>query len=515
MNYLPADELRRLCKDEKSFRELSGMIQSLVAFSGAGAGKEYWASYMEHCSDLVLEVDASGKVTAVHSTGKSNGKQQFMGRNLKFFLPVSLAKKFPEAIATAFRTQAPEKLFLDSETDTPFLVISPVSSTQGMHSALAVFPAAKFKSGIKKRLNESERKYRYLFEHANDSILITDPETHVILDANVVAAKELGYTTSKLIGMTVEEITAPENAQDLPEIRNRISSNRHSIFEAVHLSSKGERIPVEVSSSQIRYENKPAFLSFVRNISDRKRAEELLARKGDELNAFLYRSSHDLRGPIATIRGLLVVSEIEVTDPAARYYFDLLKLAASRLDTNLSDLIQISTISKTQLKISPVDVNELVTEVLHDLSGYYDLNAFRFDLKISIRKPTVNDRNMMRNILHQLLSNAMKYSAGLKREPVIGVQVKPDGSGMEIVVSDNGTGIPEDARERIFDMFFRANSQAPGNGLGLTILKSSVSKLGGEIALESKVGEGTTFSIKLPSMNGKSGVQKKKVKNPA
>ena len=148
MQFFPTDDLRSLCKDEKSFRALSEMVQSYLALSGAGVGKEYWASYLAHCSDLVLEVDLAGKVIAVHSTGKSNGKKQFIGRNLMHLLPSSLAKKFPAAIEKAFKEQQPERLFLDSETDTAFLVLSPVSSPSGMNSALAIFPASKFKSGI-------------------------------------------------------------------------------------------------------------------------------------------------------------------------------------------------------------------------------------------------------------------------------------------------------------------------------------------------------------------------------
>ena len=515
MQFFPTDDLRSLCKDEKSFRALSEMVQSYLALSGAGVGKEYWASYLAHCSDLVLEVDLAGKVIAVHSTGKSNGKKQFIGRNLMHLLPSSLAKKFPAAIEKAFKEQQPERLFLDSETDTAFLVLSPVSSPSGMNSALAIFPASKFKSGIKRRLNESERKYRYLFEKANDSILITDPETHIIIDANALAAKSLGYRITELLGMKIEDITAPENESALNGIRAKLFSRGNSIFEAVHMSSSGKRIPVEVSSSQIRYEGKPAYLNFVRDISDRKRAEALLARKGEELNVFLYRASHDLKGPIATIRGLLLVAGLEVTDPAARYYFDLLQTAAGRLDTNLTDIIQISTINRVQLKPSVLDMNELLTEVIHDLAPHFNLDSFRLDLKIGNKHRPTSDRKMVRNILLQLLSNAMKYSSGLDREPAIGVQIKPDEKGIEIIVSDNGAGIPEETREQIFDMFFRGDTQIPGNGLGLTILRNSVQKLGGEIGLDSKVGVGTTFKINLPSIHAGVEANKKQIKNSA
>ena len=513
MQFLPPDELRRLCKDEKSFRELNEMVLSFLAISGAGEGKEYWAAYLEHCSDLVLEINETGKVIAVPSTGKSTGKKQFVGRNLKLLVPISLAEKLQSAVQKVFENQEPEKLFLGKETETPFLILSPVVSAGKINSVLAIFPVAKFKSGIKRRLNESERKYRYLFEHANDSILITDPETHIIIDANSVAAKELGYSIQELLGMKIEAITAPEYEADLPAIRENLFSKGYSIFEAVHMDKTGKRIPVEVSSRKISYDGIPAYLNFVRNISDRKKAEDLLVRKGHELDAFLYRSSHDLKGPIATIRGLLLVAGMEVTDPDARYYFDLLQKAATKLDTNLVDLIQITTIKHIQPSISKIDLNELVAEVMHKLSADFDINAYHLELHISKNLKHESDRSMLRNILLQLLSNAMKYSFGMDRDPSIVIRIGATKNGIEISVTDNGIGIPLEAREKIFDLFFRANTKISGNGLGLTILRNIVQKLEGEISLESEVAQGTNFRVNLPTLMTKQKTSLRKQKS--
>ena len=132
MNFLPTDEFRRLCKDEKSFRELNEIVQSFVAVSGAGTGKEYWKAYLDHCSDLVLEIDGLGKIIAIHSIGKSTGEKQFIGRGLKMLLPSILAKKLPSAIENAFSSLRAEKMFLGNDNETPFLERPPIQCSRDL-----------------------------------------------------------------------------------------------------------------------------------------------------------------------------------------------------------------------------------------------------------------------------------------------------------------------------------------------------------------------------------------------
>ncbi len=511
MDYLHPDDLRRLSKDEKAFRELNSLLQSWLAIATSGPGKEHWASFLSASHDLVLEIDRDSKVIAVHSTGELTKKKQFLGRKLKFFLPIQFTHAIEEILISVFENEEVRKLFIGDLNRSPYLILSPIRQGGVVESVLAIFPAAKLKLGLKKGISESERKYRYLFEHANDSIIVADPETHMIVEANEMAAKKLGYSVEQLVGMRVEEITADEAQNNLFEIRKNLFTKGHAIFETVHRHKDGTWLPVEVSSRRISLDGKTLFLSFVRDISERKRAEELLVRKGNELNSFVYRTSHDLKGPIATIRGLLMVAENELKDATSLYYLDLLKKAAIRLDNNLTDLIEITTVNRQKLSFTQLDINELVTEVLHELSTQFDLNTFQLSVKIDQSEKLLSDRRLVKSILFHLMSNGMKYSQDFRKDPTLSIRARNENKKVWIEIEDNGPGIPNHAREKIFDMFFRLTSNVQGTGLGLTIVRNTILKLGGAISVQGEEGKGTLFCVHLPNQHPALSTEKENV----
>jgi signal transduction histidine kinase len=150
-----------------------------------------------------------------------------------------------------------------------------------------------------------------------------------------------------------------------------------------------------------------------------------------------------------------------------------------------------------------IDLQTLVKGVFEQYA-YMD-NAGLIDKQIHIKAPVpfYSDRRRLTVILNNLISNAIRYSSPRREHPYIKVSIKINEEKGEFVVEDNGIGIEEKHLPRIFDMFYRATQDQAGSGLGLYIVKETIEKLGGQISLKSKYGEGTTFRFVVPNLLNK------------
>lgn len=216
-----------------------------------------------------------------------------------------------------------------------------------------------------------------------------------------------------------------------------------------------------------------------------------LKKANNELDTFLYRSSHDLRAPITTIQGL--VNAIRRDPNESDRFIDLIENRVSQADKVIRDIIDLRKGQKVGLKLALVNPKDLILSVYEMLSSP-ELAHIEFKVECKI-KTIYTDREKLETILLNLLSNAIKYRDTKKEGPFINVRVFSANKGFLIDVSDNGLGIEEEYLPRIFDMFYRASETSQGSGLGLYLTKEAVLQLGGNISVVSERGEGTTFSI--------------------
>jgi hypothetical protein len=140
----------------------------------------------------------------------------------------------------------------------------------------------------------------------------------------------------------------------------------------------------------------------------------------------------------------------------------------------------------------------LINGCIEASSSLESFDKVTFKREIETDTPYYTEWTLLNAIVQNLIENAVKYCR--EDNPYVHISVRTDYSGVEIKVKDNGSGIPEEYQSRIFEMFYRANQHAPGSGLGLYILKRSVDRLRGTIEVESKVGEGSCFTVKLPTL---------------
>jgi signal transduction histidine kinase len=224
---------------------------------------------------------------------------------------------------------------------------------------------------------------------------------------------------------------------------------------------------------------------------------EKLRKANQELDSFLYSTSHDLRAPIASILGLTYLGKVELGEEKARTYMEMIESRIKKLDLVIYDILSLSRSKKFELKIETIDFDKLLDETIMDVKFNKGAASITLDYERNPGNTFISDANQMKIVLNNLFSNAVKYHNINQPNPYIKVIFKRTNSKVEIAVEDNGQGIPTESVPRIFEMFYRATSEVEGTGLGLYIVKEALNKIKGTIFVASKFGKGSTFTIVL------------------
>lgn len=223
-----------------------------------------------------------------------------------------------------------------------------------------------------------------------------------------------------------------------------------------------------------------------------------LEKTNAELDRFLYSTSHDLRSPLSSIKGLVNIARMETVDEKLQRYFGMMIDRVDKLDFFIKDIIDYSKNARTEVRTEPVDFDVLLQEVTDNLKYIEGAESIQFKNRVTVPHPLNADKNRLSVVLNNLLANAIKYHDPHKEKQWIEVQVSNSNGTLKVRVSDNGMGIDPEHHNKIFDMFYRGTFHSKGSGLGLYIVKETIAKMKGTIALESVPGEGSSFLITLP-----------------
>jgi len=230
------------------------------------------------------------------------------------------------------------------------------------------------------------------------------------------------------------------------------------------------------------------------------KTNKLIKRKNEELDTFVYRVSHDLRGPISSLLGLHTIVKLDVKDTTALTYFDLYKEQITRLNSIILDLIELTRVRGWELKKTNIDFEKMVSECMSSFKYFPTYNKIDFQLEIQKDLQLLSDKSLMNTIIQNLLENAIKYSDTEKEAPYVAVVIQENRitKAISISVRDNGIGIDKEHQKKIFDMFFRVSNKVQGSGLGMYILKNAIDKLDGKIKLTSQPRVGSEFEVLIP-----------------
>jgi signal transduction histidine kinase len=233
-------------------------------------------------------------------------------------------------------------------------------------------------------------------------------------------------------------------------------------------------------------------------IEGRQVIEKKLNQKNEELNTFLYRSSHDLRGPLASIMGLSTIAKNEITDKSATIYFDMIHQSTSKLDHILLDLVQVAQAKQTALLKQEIYLDILLHEVIDSLKFSKDFNKLRIDIKGKGGVVFWSDKSALITIVQNILENAFRYRKKKNDDSFLEIDIDSNEKEIHLNFRDNGIGIPKEMIDKIFEMFFKSNEDANSSGLGLYIVKCAIEKLKGSISVYSDGFSGTEFKVVLP-----------------
>lgn len=223
-----------------------------------------------------------------------------------------------------------------------------------------------------------------------------------------------------------------------------------------------------------------------------------LAKTNKEMDSFFYSTSHDLRAPIASLLGLANLARLELKDAVALHYFEMVENRVQKMDHVIADILQLARSTKADLKMERVDFNRLLQDVITDIKFNSGAKAITLRYQPSPFHTLQSDYAQLRIIVGNLISNAVKYHFLQQDDPFIAVRFSVLANEIVIEIEDNGIGIAKEYHEKIFTMFYRASTQSEGTGLGLYIAIEAVSKLNGTISVQSELGKGSIFSVRLP-----------------
>lgn len=219
-----------------------------------------------------------------------------------------------------------------------------------------------------------------------------------------------------------------------------------------------------------------------------------------ELDRFVYSTTHDLRAPLNSMLGIIEIAQDDTTEEMMLEYLKMLKGSAKKLDGFICDILDYSRNSRMKVDNEHINLSELLNDVTQNLKFMGDNNR-AVELKTDIVGKTsiFSDKNRLITILNNLISNAIRYQNSKIPNPFVSITIDSSDSETEIVIQDNGIGINKDLHLKIFDMFYRVSRESVGSGLGLYIVKEAVNKLNGDIRIQSEIGLGTAFYIKIPN----------------
>jgi len=379
-----------------------------------------------------------------------------------------------------------------------------------------------------KNLEESQTKFKTLFESSSDAIFLMKDD--IFVDCNKAATKMFNTQEEELIGespLKFAPLYQPDgrpSEEIINEMIKKAMENESLFFEFTHLNGNGKYFNAEVSLSKVVLKENTFFQAIVRDITERKKSETELkkakekAEESDRLKtAFLASMSHEIRTPMNHILGGLdLLLDPEITKEEKEEFQTIIKNSSNQLLKLIDDIIDVSQLDSGQLEIKKdtFPLQSFLNEIREETENLKLNNKVDFQINTSAHQKEFDsihtDKVRLKQVLISLLSNAFKFTKEGTVE--LGYSKKSDGM-LQFYVSDTGIGIPEESKNVIFEQFrqvdYEHTREYEGAGLGLTIAKGLVLLLGGNIWVESEEEKGSTFYFTIKTSQPK---QKQKVR---
>jgi len=364
------------------------------------------------------------------------------------------------------------------------------------------------RKAYQKRITENEANLRSILNTFQDSVWLINAR-YELIDFNKEFFKnyKLAFGVRLAKGKNIIDMLPSPELKALWQERYQAGLNgNHGKYEDSYWLDKELRT-YEIKTYPIVEGGQVTGLTiYARDITQQKRTEDTLKAQNEELSKinseldrFVYSASHDLRAPLMSVKGLLNMIQIDPDKKNAEQYLQLMKTSVDRLDHFITEIIHYSRNARMDIVPQKINFHQVVRDSIDSLKYMEEAEQVRSEIKIDEGEEFHSDAGRLLIIFNNIISNAVRYRDKWK-ESYLRIEITIQARQAIIRFTDNGIGIPEEYQEKVFRMFFRANADSKGSGLGLYIVKSTVDKLQGTINLQSQLGEGSTFEIVLPNL---------------
>jgi PAS domain S-box-containing protein len=367
------------------------------------------------------------------------------------------------------------------------------------------------RKAYQKKILENEANLRSILNTIDDSIWLINADNELI-DFNKEFFKKYkqAYGVKLKRGVNILALV-PEGMPDLRErwrlrYENGLKGRPGKYFDTYQIGEEWRTNEIKIYP--IVENGKVTGLTvYSRDITNQTKAEDLLKRQNEELikinaelDRFVYSASHDLRAPLMSVKGLLNMIKLDPDKENVEHYLTLIEKSVGKLDNFISDIINYSRNARMDVMPKEIDFHELLQESIDALKFMEGAEHVKSLRKIEVHGAFYSDYSRLLIVFNNMISNAVRYRDTWKKESYLKIDIAANPEKATIIFSDNGIGIQQEYVDKIFKMFFRANADSKGSGLGLYIVKGAVEKLEGTIQVQSKLGEGTTFIIEVPNL---------------
>jgi PAS domain S-box-containing protein len=361
-----------------------------------------------------------------------------------------------------------------------------------------------------RELSNSNKRHEALFENATDGILVMD-KNGVIIDANEKACDMHGFDKEALVGIHSSLLEVEENRLLAGERLQMMLRGESLFYETAHFKKDGTRIFLEVSARAINIGDETFIQAFHRDVTEKKKVQEHLfqSQKMDSIGALAGGIAHDFNNILTVILGYLSTVRRDVgANEKILSKLTVIENAARKANSLTAQLLGFAR--KKELEILPLNVNDLVKDSMKLLERMID-KQITIDLKLKEGLPMIRgDFTKLEQVIMNFTVNArdaMPYGGTITISTDVvdahpgapGIPpYLPSGKYVVLRTQDTGVGIPEEIQRKIFEPFFSTKERGKGTGLGLAMVYGIVMEHKGFVTCQSKVGEGTAFSVYLP-----------------